>query len=90
MERVSVYVDGFNLYYGLRARGWRRYYWLDLRRMSENLLRPYQTLVSVRYFTAEISPEPDDPAKKRRQEVYLEALLTLPNLNIHMDTFFLR
>ena len=30
MERVSVYVDGFNLYYGLRSRGWRRYYWLDL------------------------------------------------------------
>ena len=34
MERVSVYVDGFNLYYGLRARGWRRYYWLDLRSMA--------------------------------------------------------
>ena len=30
-RRVAVYVDGFNLYYGLRSKGWRRYYWLDLR-----------------------------------------------------------
>ena len=29
-RRVAVYVDGFNLYYGLRSKGWRRYYWLDL------------------------------------------------------------
>ena len=87
MERISVYVDGFNLYYGLKARRWRRYYWLDLRRMSENLLRPNQTLVSVRYFTAEISPEPDDLAKKIRQNIYLEALETLPNLSIHYGYF---
>lgn len=87
MHRVSFYVDGFNLYYGLRARGWRRYYWLDLHRMSENLLRPNQTLVSIRYFTAEIFPEPDDFAKKRRQEIYLEALRTLPNLSIHYGYF---
>lgn len=87
MQRVSFYVDGFNLYYGLRARGWRRYYWLNLHRMSENLLRPNQTLVSIRYFTAEIWHQPEDPAKKRRQEIYLEVLQTLPNLSIHYGYF---
>ena len=38
-RRVAVYVDGFNLYYGLRSKGWRRYYWLDLHRLSEQSLR---------------------------------------------------
>ena len=83
MERVVVYIDGFNLYYGLRSRGWRRYYWLDLRRLSENLLRPRQVLAAIRYFTARISPEPGDRDKPVRQSMYLEALATLPDLQIH-------
>lgn len=87
MERVSVYVDGFNLYYGLRARGWRRYYWLDLRSMAENLLRPNQTLVRVRYFTANLLPISDAQDKRTRQEVYLNALETLPDLSIHYGRF---
>ena len=29
MQRVMVYVVGFSLYYRLRARGRRRYCWLD-------------------------------------------------------------
>ena len=28
-ERVIVYVDGFNFYYGLR-KSWKKYYWLDM------------------------------------------------------------
>ena len=84
MERVVVYIDGFNLYYGLRSRGWRRYYWLDLRRLSENLLRPRQVLAAIRYFTARILPEPDDRDKPVRQSMYLEALATLPDLQISL------
>ncbi len=83
MQRVLVYVDGFNLYYGLKSKGWRRYYWLDLVRLAEKLLRPGQRLVAVRYFTAKILHQADDPKKKRRQNTYLEALATLPNLHIH-------
>ena len=37
MDRVAVYIDGFNLYYGLKSKrkGWRGskwpcYYWLDV------------------------------------------------------------
>ena len=82
-QRVTVYVDGFNLYYGLRSKGWRRYYWLDLRRLSENLLGTDQRLVMLRYFTTRVSPEPHDPEKPVRQKIYLEALMTLPDLSIH-------
>ena len=83
MRRVTVYVDGFNLYYGLKSKGWRRYYWLDLRRLAENLLRPGQRLMAVRYFTARLSSQGDDPDKPVRQNTYLEALATLPELYIH-------
>ena len=87
MERVRMYVDGFNLFYGLRARGWRRYYWLDLRRLAENLLRPGQQLDAVRYFTARVEYDPADPGKLSRQNTYLEALSTLPDLHIHYGYF---
>ncbi len=29
MDRVIVYIDGFNLYFGLKSKGWRRYFWLN-------------------------------------------------------------
>ena len=90
MQRVSVYVDGFNLYYGLRARGWRRYYWLNLNLMAERLLRAGQMLVGVRYFTAEIVPQPGELGARTRQDTYLKALSTLPNLSIHYGRFLPR
>ena len=85
--RVAVYIDGFNLFYGLRDKGWQRYYWLDLKVLAERLLRTGQTLVAVRYFTARVLPDPDDPAKPIRQNTYLEALATLPDLSIHYGYF---
>ena len=87
MQRVIMYVDGFNLFYGLRAKGWRRYYWLDLRRLAENLLRPGQQLEAVRYFTARIEADPRDPGNQRRQNAYLEALATIPDIHIHYGYF---
>ena len=82
-QRVAVYVDGLNLYDGLRSRGWRRYYWLDLLRMAENLLRHGQRLVIVRYFTARVESQAHDPQRSARQDTYLKALETLPYLTIH-------
>lgn len=87
MQRVAVYVDGFNLYHGLRDRGWRRYYWLDLCKLATKLLAPNQQLALVRYFTARVMPEPADPRKPDRQAAYLEALATLPDLHIHYGRF---
>lgn len=87
MTRVLVYADGLNLYHGLRDKGWRRYYWLDVRRLAERLLLPDQTLVAVRYFTARVSAEPGNPDKPRRQSAYLDALATLPDLAIHYGQY---
>ena len=87
MERVTVYIDGFNLYYGLREKGWRRYYWLNLRRLSENILDPHQTLEKVRYFTARVVYDPKDPDKKKRQKTYLDAIRTLPDVNVHYGAY---
>lgn len=28
-QKVIVYVDGFNFYYGLKSKKWKPYYWLD-------------------------------------------------------------
>lgn len=83
MQRVIVYIDGFNLYFGLKSQGWRRYYWLDLCRLARNLLQPNQQLVAVRYFTARISGRASAAAKVKRQATFLEALATLPDLHIY-------
>jgi len=73
-DRVAVYIDGFNLYFGIRASGLGRYLWLDLCAFSNSLLKPSQKLVAVKYFTARISrPE----SKRQRQNTYLDALGTL-------------
>ncbi len=80
MRRVVAYIDGFNLYYGLRERDWRRYYWLNLRALSLALLKPDQRLVHTHYFTSVVS-YPED--KRLRQQTYLDALNTLPDLSVH-------
>jgi uncharacterized LabA/DUF88 family protein len=78
MTRVVLYIDGFNLYFGLKDAGWRRYYWLNLELLARNLLKPDQQLVAVKYFTARISDNPRNSEKSKRQATYLEAVATLP------------
>ena len=77
MNRVVGYIDGFNLFFGLRDSGLRRYYWLNPELLIQNLMKPWQTLAGVRYFSARISPSPGDPDKHLRQQTYLEAVETL-------------
>lgn len=79
MERVIAYVDGFNLYFGLKSKGWRRYYWLNIQMLAQNLLKPNQGLLLTKYFTARIAGPPD---KEKRQSTYIEALETLSEFQI--------
>jgi len=78
-ERIFAYIDGFNLYFGLKSKSWKRYYWLDLQKTVQNLLKPNQVLDYTKYFTARITGPPD---KQKRQTTYIEALETLPNFQI--------
>lgn len=53
MQRVIVYIDGFNFYYGLKSNvKWKKYYWLDVVKLFEMFMRPNQELVAVKYFSA--------------------------------------
>lgn len=79
-ERVVAYIDGFNLYFGLRSAGWRRYYWLNQQLLAQNLITAYQTLTFTKYFTSRITRAAD---KARRQSAYLEALATLSDFQIY-------
>jgi uncharacterized LabA/DUF88 family protein len=79
-----VYIDGFNLYYG--AVKDTPYKWLDLRRMV-TLLLPGHQITKIKYFTARLSVRGDNPNKPTRQQIYLRALRTLPDLEIILGTF---
>ncbi len=83
MERLIAYVDGFNLYFGLREAGWQRYLWLDVEQLVRSYLKSRQLLVKVNYFTARVSGTPSDPDKPRRQNTYLEALQVRTKVAIH-------
>ncbi len=95
-KRVIAYIDGFNLYFGLRSRGMRPHFWLNPVALVGSLLRPEQQLAVVKYFTARLSgghgtmPLPERQrreAKRARQAMYLEALGTLEGLEIHYGHF---
>lgn len=77
--RVIAYVDGFNLYFGLMQKKWRRFLWLNLKVLVQNLLKPYQRLVHTKYFTSRIK---GSQAKQKRQSIYIEALETLSDFSI--------
>ena len=70
--RVAAYADGFNLYFGLKAKHQRKYLWLDLQALARSLLLPGQTLEQVTYFTARVRNDLDS---EQRQSDYLDALV---------------
>jgi uncharacterized LabA/DUF88 family protein len=93
---VITYIDGFNLYFGIRwqaiKRGsieapdptWYRYMWVDMHAMCERMLTDRQQLVAVKYFTAPIT---GSKGKQERQNAYLDALRTLPKIEIIFGRF---
>lgn len=84
--RVGIYIDGFNVFYGLkRFEPDRNYRWLDLYRLAERL-RPGNEISIVRYFTARIHSR-GDPVSPVRQDVYNQALKTHAPLMVHEGEF---
>jgi uncharacterized LabA/DUF88 family protein len=77
--RTSVYVDGFNLYYGSLKK--TRYKWLNILKLCQ-IYFPNNTIVCIKYFTATISARASDPQQPARQNAYLRALGTIPDLEI--------
>ncbi len=83
--RTNIYIDGFNLYYG--AVKDTAYKWLDLNKLSRSMLSPENQIVTIKYFTARVKPMGLDPTKPIKQETYLRALKTLPNVQIYFGHF---
>jgi len=84
MADVCVYVDGFNLYYGCLKQ--TPYRWLNLLQLCKVML-PNDNIIGMRYFTAIVSGRLSDPQKPNRQQMFLRAIKTLPNLTIHYGQF---
>jgi uncharacterized LabA/DUF88 family protein len=84
LERVIAYIDGYNLYYGLKSKDWKRYYWLNLQALIGQFIRPNQSLILTKYFTTVVK-QPDD--KRLRQAEFLDALKALSNFEIYYGQF---
>jgi uncharacterized LabA/DUF88 family protein len=83
---TNVYIDGFNLFYG--ALKGTPYKWLDLSALCQRLL-PDNEIHRIRFFTARVAARPNDPRRSERQQTYLRALRTVPNLTIHEGEFYI-
>ena len=85
--KTNVYIDGFNFYYGSVKD--TPYKWLDLAALLRNLLPSHlHTINKIRYFTAAVQPRSRDPQQPQRQQTFLRALGTIPNLTIHYGDFY--
>lgn len=98
-ERIFFYIDGFNLYYGIRDRGrkvpcqkdhnkWRptktsKYKWLDISKLC-HLLMSTGEISKIKYFTARIRGEAE---KEQRQDNYLKLLSSSHEVEIIEGNF---
>jgi len=82
--KTNIYIDGFNLYYGCIKD--TPYHWLDVAKMC-HLLLPKDKIHRIKYFTALVKARPNDPDQPVRQQLFLRALQTIPNLEIILGTF---
>ena len=74
MQKVKVYIDGFNFYFGLKDmvkkdRSWKKFYWLDIVNFFESMLTKKQQLEKVVYFSA----RPHDINASKRQDLLFSA-----------------
>lgn len=86
MESVNFYIDGLNLYNGLKSANLRIYYWLNLEELAKSLLKPYQNLNIIKYFTSMVYPDNNyefsGSNRFERQSRYIKALKTLDSIEI--------
>ncbi len=84
MKRVAVYIDGFNLYFGIREKRWRDVLWLNLQEFASAIVQSGHAMAYVKYFTAMVSGPPD---KHKRQETFIEAVKTLPKVTVYLGKY---
>lgn len=82
--RVAAYIDGFNLYHGLKDHSGRKFLWLNVEALAQSLCRSQDQLDTVKYFTADVR---DKPQSHRRQAVYLTALMAYTTVDLSKGRF---
>jgi uncharacterized LabA/DUF88 family protein len=70
MNRISAYIDGYNLYHALRENNWQKYYWLSLYDLMNSFVQVNSMLYQIYYFTADSY----NTHSRNRQRKYLKAL----------------
>ena len=93
VSRTALYVDGFNLYYGVfgKARAWASasYKWLDVAAVAAHVWPALAPIGRTRYFTAAVKANQRDFQTVVRQRAYLRALRAV-GVDVHLGTFKLR
>lgn len=83
--RTIIYVDGFNLYY--RALKYNpQFKWLNVKALAQDVLSSENVISEVKYYTARVSARIDADAP-RRQQIYFDALSTIPEVSIFQGKF---
>jgi hypothetical protein len=85
--KTNVYIDGFNLYYlALKHKG-KGFKWLNPAILCRSILsRNHYDISRINYYTARVSAKAS-PTAPRDQQIYLNALESLPNMNIYYGRF---
>jgi uncharacterized LabA/DUF88 family protein len=82
-KRVIFYVDGFNFYYGLKNKSWKKYYWLDVVAFFNSFLKEDQELIEVNYFSA----RQKDTGKRDRQDLLFSANKNSKGFNLILGRY---
>ncbi len=72
MSRYCFYIDGFNVYYALqRNPAYRKYKWLNYRKLAESVVYANDTIAGIFYFTTLVRWHPENVG---RHKIYISAL----------------
>lgn len=87
MNRVSFFIDGFNVFHSLDCKkSYYKYKWLDYSALAKCFITSKDTIADIYYFTAYAEWE---PAKKVRHQLLIRAL-TMQGVKIIFGKFKLR
>lgn len=84
--KANIYIDGFNLYYRALKYQPYKFKWLDISKLCASLI-PGHDINRIRYFTARVKDTVKDPTMSSRQQTYIRALETIPNLSVKYGLF---
>lgn len=84
-SRVSIYVDGFNLYY--RALKGTKFKWLNIEALCKLILHKTPNITEINYYTARVKQLDPTYTDQADQAEYIRALETLNDFKIHYGNF---